>query len=51
MLISLAYGLTCKLLGAVATVAHAELLLRRHENTVLRRQIVRARYEGATSEP
>jgi putative transposase len=51
MLISLAYRLTCSLLGALATVARcdiskdAELLVLRHENTVLRRHIQRVRYE------
>jgi putative transposase len=51
MLISLAYGLTRKLLGAMMTMARrdvskdAELLVLRHENTVLRRQVVRVRYE------
>jgi putative transposase len=44
MLISLAYRLTCKILGAVATLARrdvsseAELLVLRHENTALRRR-------------
>ena len=53
MLISLAYGLTRKLLGALATVARrdvskdAELLVLRHENAVLRRQVERLRYEPA----
>ena len=51
MLISLAYRLTRRLLGALATVARrdiskdAELLVLRHENTVLRRHISRVRYE------
>jgi hypothetical protein len=51
MLISLAYGLTHNLLGALAAMAHrdvskdAELLVHRHESTVLRRQIARVRYE------
>jgi hypothetical protein len=51
MLISLAYRLTRKLLGAVVTIARrdvtkdAELLVLRHENSVLRRQVPRVRYE------
>jgi hypothetical protein len=51
MLISLTYRLTRKLLGAVAMIARrdvsmdAELLVLRHENTVLRRQVPRVRYE------
>jgi hypothetical protein len=51
MLISLAYRLTRKVLGAVATIARrdvskdAELLVLRHENTVLRRQVARVRYK------
>lgn len=51
MLISLAYRLTRELLGALATVAcrdiskDAELLVLRHENTVLRRHVPRVRYE------
>jgi putative transposase len=52
MLISLGYRLTRKLLGAVATIARrdvakdVELLVLRHENTVLRRQVPRVRYEA-----
>jgi putative transposase len=51
MLISLAYRLTRKVLGALATVARrdiskdAELLVLRHENALLRRHIPRVRYE------
>jgi putative transposase len=51
MLISLVYRLTRKLLGALSTVARrdvsqdAELLVLRHENTVLRRQVERVRHE------
>ena len=51
MSISLAYGLTRKLLGALVTVVRrdvsndAELLVLRHENAVLRRQVERVRYE------
>ncbi|HEV2634463.1 MAG TPA: hypothetical protein VGX23_04920 [Actinocrinis sp.] len=53
MLITVAYRITRKLLGALATVARrdvskdAELLVLRHENTVLRRQITKVRYEPA----
>ncbi len=51
MLISLAYRLTRKLLGALATVAQrdvskdAEVLVLRHENAVLRRHVEKVRYE------
>ena len=51
MLISLAYRLTRKLLGALAIVARrgvstdAELLVLRHENTVLRRHVPKVGYE------
>ena len=51
MLISLAYRLTCKLLGALATVAQrdvskdAELLVLRHESGVLRRHVERVHYQ------
>ena len=51
MLISLAYGLTRKLLGALATVAQrdvskdAEVLVLRHENAVLRRHVEKIRYQ------
>jgi transposase len=51
MLISLAYQLTRKLLGALVTVAQrdvskdAELLVLRHENAVLRRHVEKVRYE------
>ena len=50
MLISFAYRLTRKILGAVATVARrdvsseAELLVLRHENTVLRRHVKKVCY-------
>ncbi len=50
MLISFAYRLTRRILGAVATLARrdvssdAELLVLRHENTVLRRQVRQASY-------
>jgi putative transposase len=53
MLITVAYRITRNLLGALATVARrdvskdAELLVLRHENTVLRRQITKVRYEPA----
>jgi putative transposase len=53
MLITIAYRITRKPLGALATVARrdisndAELLVLRHENTVLRRQITKVRYEPA----
>ena len=52
MLISLAYRLTRKLLGAVATIAlrdvatDVELLVLRPENTVLRRRVPRVRHEA-----
>jgi hypothetical protein len=51
MLISLAYRLTRKLLGALATVAQrdvskdAEVLVLRHENAVLRRHVEQVRYQ------
>jgi len=51
MLISLAYRLTRKVLGALPTVVRrvtakdAELLVLRHENTVPRRHIPRVRYD------
>jgi hypothetical protein len=50
MLISFAYRLTRKILGAVATIARrdvsteAELLVLRHENTVLRRHVKKVCY-------
>jgi putative transposase len=50
MLISFAYRLTRKILGAVATLARrdvsseAELLVLRHENTVLRRHVKKVCY-------
>ena len=50
MLISLAYRLTCKILNAVATFARrevsgdADVLVLRHENTVLRRQLTKVCY-------
>jgi hypothetical protein len=51
MLISLAYRLTRKLLGALATVAQrdvskdAEVLVLRHENAVLRRHVEKVHYQ------
>ena len=51
MLISLAYRLPRKLLGALATVVQrdvskdAEVLVSRHENAVLRRHVEKIRYE------
>ncbi|MEY9893539.1 putative transposase [Catenulispora sp. MAP12-49] len=53
MLLSLAYRATRRVLGSVAVLFRrdvskdAELLVLRHENAVLRRQIARARYESA----
>jgi putative transposase len=53
MLITIAYRITRKLLGALATVARhdvtkdAELLVLRHENTVLRRHGTKVHYEPA----
>jgi putative transposase len=51
MLISLAYRLTRKILGAVATIARrdvskeAELLVLQHENMVLRRHVEKVRHQ------
>jgi hypothetical protein len=53
MLITITYRIACKLLGALATVVRrdvskdAELLVLRHENTVLRRHVTKVRYEPA----
>ena len=51
MLISFAYRLTCKILSAAATLARrdvssaAEVLVLRHENTVLRRHVKKVCYQ------
>jgi hypothetical protein len=51
MLISFAYRLTCKILSAAATLARrdvssaAEVLVLRHENTVLRRHVKKICYQ------
>ena len=53
MFLSLAYRTTRRVPGSVAVLFRrdvskdAELLVLRHENAVLRRQIVRVRYESA----
>ncbi len=53
MLLKIVYLLTCRVLGLVVLVFRgdlakdAELLVLRHENAVLRRHAVRARYEPA----
>ena len=53
MIFSVVYLLTCRLLGCLMVLARgeaskdAELLVLRHENAVLRRQIGRVRYQPA----
>jgi putative transposase len=53
MLFKIAYMLTCRILGLIVLLCRgdrakdAELLVLRHENTVLRRQAGRVRYEPA----
>ena len=53
MIFSVVYLLTCRLLGCLMVLARreaskdAELLVLRHENAVLRRQISRVRYQPA----
>ncbi|MGF7239192.1 MAG: integrase core domain-containing protein, partial [Frankia sp.] len=53
MIVSVVYVVVCRLVGCLAVLARrdaakdAELLVLRHENAVLRRQIGRVRYEPA----